>query len=58
VGTGKRSPRVTILAIAAIFMLIWLYSRYVLLALVTGYVLLGIVLKLWSMIRRPRHESA
>jgi CDP-diacylglycerol--serine O-phosphatidyltransferase len=58
VGTGKRSPRVTILAIAAIFMLIWLYSRYVLLALVTGYVLHGILLKLWSMMRRRRHESA
>ncbi len=58
VGTGKRSPRVTILAIAAIFMLIWLYSRYVLLALVTGYVLHGILLKLWSMMRRPRHENA
>ncbi len=57
VGTGRRSPRVTILAVAIIFMLIWLYSRYVLLALVTGYVLAGILLKVWSFLRaKPRHE--
>lgn len=58
VGTGKRSPRVTILAMATVLMLIWLYSRYVLLALVTGYVLHGILLKIWSLLRsKPRPEQ-
>lgn len=49
VGTGKRSIR-TFLLIAAIGMLIWLYSKYVLLAITLVYVLHGIVFKLVSLI--------
>jgi CDP-diacylglycerol---serine O-phosphatidyltransferase len=55
VGAGRRSTRVMILAVATGLMLVVLYSRYVLLILVTCYVLHGIVLKLWSMLR-PRSQ--
>jgi CDP-diacylglycerol--serine O-phosphatidyltransferase len=49
VGLGKKSIR-SILLIAAIGMLIWLYSRYVLLTIALIYVLHGIVLKLVSLV--------
>lgn len=53
VGTGRRSVRVVILLIAT-GTLIWLYSRYVLLAMVTAYVLSGVILKFWMMVTRQR----
>ncbi len=51
VGTDRRSTRVAILVVAAIGMLVWLYSRYVVLALVTLYVLHGLFMRLVSLIR-------
>jgi CDP-diacylglycerol--serine O-phosphatidyltransferase len=57
VGTGRRSPRVMILAVALGMMLVLLYSRYVLLAVVTAYVLHGILFKLWSLIRPRAHAE-
>jgi CDP-diacylglycerol--serine O-phosphatidyltransferase len=53
VGTRTRSTRTIILAVA-IGMLIFLYSRYVLLALVLAYILLGLLSRLIGMFwRRP-----
>jgi hypothetical protein len=49
VGTGKNNIRL-ILLIAAIAMLIWLYAKYVLLAITAIYVAHGIVLKLVGLI--------
>lgn len=46
VGTQKRSTRVMILLVASVGMLVWLYSHYVLLAMVSAYVLHGIVLRI------------
>jgi CDP-diacylglycerol---serine O-phosphatidyltransferase len=57
VGTHKRSTRLMILIIGTIGMLIWLYSRYVLLAIVTAYVLQGIVFRIGALFRR-RPEKA
>ena len=58
VGTGKRSARVGMLLIAAGGMLVWLYSRYVLLALVAGYVLSGVAARLITLLRRrPSHAA-
>lgn len=51
-GTHRRSTRIMILLVGAIGMLIWLYSRYVLLGLVTVYVLHGILGRLSSFFRR------
>jgi CDP-diacylglycerol--serine O-phosphatidyltransferase len=58
VGTGRQSMRSTILLVASIGMLIWLYSRYVLLAMVTTYVLHGIILRLWGLLRRHHDKKA
>ena len=58
VGGGKRSRATVVLLIAAVGMLIWLYSRYTLLALILAYVLHGIVLRLASLFRlRPSGEA-
>lgn len=58
VGMGKRSTRFAILFVASIGMLIWLYSRYVLLATVAIYVFHGIFLKLISIFRfRPTRPN-
>ena len=54
VGTDRRSTRIAILIVAAIGMLVWLYSRYVVLALVSLYVLHGIVLRLAALFRSAR----
>ena len=51
VGAEGRSTRVAILVVAAIGMLVWLYSRYVVLALVALYVLHGIVIRLAALFR-------
>jgi CDP-diacylglycerol--serine O-phosphatidyltransferase len=58
VGGGKRSRATVVLFIAAVGMLIWLYSRYTLLAIVLVYVLHGIVLRIASLFRfRQSHEA-
>jgi len=51
VGTRSRSMRTIILAVA-IGMLIFLYSRYVLLAIVIGYILHGLLSRVVGMFRR------
>ena len=51
-GAGRRSTRLGVLFIAAIGMLIWLYSRYVLVALVSAYVLHGVLFRLVGFLRR------
>lgn len=45
-GAGKRSTIKAVPVIAAVGMLIWLFSRYVLLTIVAAYVLQGIVFRL------------
>lgn len=55
VGTRTRSMRTIILAVG-VGMLIFLYSRYVLLALVIGYILHGLLARVFGMFRR-RSES-
>lgn len=59
VGAGKRSTTKAIIAIAAVGMLVWLYSRYVLLLIVGIYVAHGIVLKFLSLFRfrRPTGDA-
>jgi CDP-diacylglycerol---serine O-phosphatidyltransferase len=52
-GTGRRSLYL-ILLIAAVGMLVWLYSRYVLLAIALAYVSHGIIWYLLSFLRSPR----
>ncbi|HVF29791.1 MAG TPA: phosphatidylcholine/phosphatidylserine synthase [Pyrinomonadaceae bacterium] len=54
VGTGRRNLYL-VLVVAAIGMLMWLYSQYVLLILSVGYVSHGILWYLVNMIR-PRHH--
>jgi len=58
-GTGKRSAPVIILLVASGGMLIWLFSRYVLLAIAAGYVLYGLLLRLASLFRRrPAQQTS
>jgi CDP-diacylglycerol--serine O-phosphatidyltransferase len=52
VGTQSRSARLAILLIAAIGMLIYLFSEYVLLILVTLYVLHGLLLRVGTLFRK------
>ncbi len=58
VGSGRRSTRMVILGIAAVGMLVWLYSRYTLIAFVMLYILHGLVMRLVSASRllRPRRS--
>lgn len=51
VGIGKRSTRLAVLAIAAAGMLVWLYSRYVLVSLVGGYIIYGLLTRLAGLFR-------
>ena len=55
VGTGRRSIYL-ILVIAALGMLIWLYSQYMLLALASAYVAHGIIWQFLSLIN-PKRKS-
>lgn len=55
VGVGRRGTRVMILTAVTFVMLIYLYSRYVLLGMVTCYLLQGILHKIWSMLRPRSH---
>jgi CDP-diacylglycerol---serine O-phosphatidyltransferase len=52
VGTRRGSARLAILLVAAIGMLIYLFSEYVLLTLVSLYVLHGLLLRLGTLFRR------
>jgi len=57
VGLGRRSTRLAVLAIAAIGMLVWLYSRYMLVSLVGAYILYGLLVRLGSLFRyRSAHQ--
>jgi len=51
-GTSKRSTPMIILLVASVGMLIWLFSRYVLLVLGVGYLLYGLLLRFASIFRR------
>lgn len=55
-GAGKRSTIKAVPIIAAVGMLIWLFSRYVLLGIVGAYVLQGILLKLLTLFH-VRHST-
>jgi CDP-diacylglycerol---serine O-phosphatidyltransferase len=57
-GTTRRNTRMMILIIGTIGMLIWLYSRYVLLAIVSAYVLHGILFRIGSFFRRRPEKTA
>lgn len=52
VGTGRRSTRLVILIVTSIGMLIWLFSRYALLALISAYVAHGILARIGGLFRR------
>lgn len=52
VGAGRRSTSIAVIFIALIGMLVWLFSKYVLLTLVAAYVLHGIVFRLVGLFRR------
>jgi CDP-diacylglycerol--serine O-phosphatidyltransferase len=57
-GTRRRSARVMILLVASIGMLIWYFSRYVLLALAILYVTHGLLFRLGAVFRRrPAKET-
>lgn len=57
-GTGRQSATKVIILVAAVGMLIWLYSRYVLLALIACYVAHGVLFRLASLLRlRPHAEN-
>jgi CDP-diacylglycerol---serine O-phosphatidyltransferase len=57
-GTHRRSARVMILLVASIGMLIWYFSRYVLLALAILYVSHGLLFRLGAIFRRrPAKET-
>jgi CDP-diacylglycerol--serine O-phosphatidyltransferase len=56
-GAGKRSTIKVMPVIAAVGMLVWLYSRYVLLTIVLIYVLHGIVFRFFALFRsRPAED--
>lgn len=57
IGTRRGSTRLVFLLVAAVGMLIWLYSRYVLLALVTIYVLHGMLFRLGGLFRRAADKE-
>ena len=57
VGTSSRSTRLAVLFIAAIGMLIYLFSEYALLGLIIIYVLHGPILRLGGLFRRKSRQS-
>ncbi|MDX6692446.1 MAG: CDP-diacylglycerol---serine O-phosphatidyltransferase [Blastocatellia bacterium] len=57
-GTHRRSARVMILLVASIGMLIWYFSRYVLLALAVLYVAHGLLFRLGAIFRRRPAKEA
>ena len=56
-GAGKRSTIKVMPLIAAVGMLVWLFSRYVLVALIAIYVLHGLLMRLYATLR-PRRARA
>jgi CDP-diacylglycerol--serine O-phosphatidyltransferase len=52
VGTRRRSTRMVILLVASIGMLVWLYSRYVLLILIVTYFLQGLLARVGAVFRK------
>ncbi|MCI0487208.1 MAG: CDP-diacylglycerol--serine O-phosphatidyltransferase [Blastocatellia bacterium] len=59
-GVGARNyhPRIVILVLALVVLLIWFYSQWSLLIIVTTYVAHGLVGKLWSLVKWRRSHSA
>ncbi len=56
-GAGKRSTMMVMPLIAAVGMLVWLFSRYVLLTIVLLYVLHGILFRVFALFRsRPAED--
>ncbi len=56
-GAGKRSTMMVMPIIAAVGMLVWLFSRYVLLTIVLVYVLHGILFRIFALFRsRPAED--
>jgi CDP-diacylglycerol--serine O-phosphatidyltransferase len=56
-GAGRRSTVKVMPVIAAVGMLVWLFSRYVLLAFILSYVLHGLLSRLFALFRsRPAEE--
>lgn len=55
VGVGRRSTRLAVLAIVAAGMLVWLYSRYVLVSIVGAYILSGLLTRFAGLFR---HRAA
>jgi phosphatidylserine synthase len=51
IGTGGRGTRFVILGIAATGMLIWLFSRYIVITIITLYILHGLLMRLVSLFR-------
>ena len=51
VGAARRSTRLVILGVIAVGMLIWLYSRYVLIALIAVYILHGLLMRMYGILR-------
>lgn len=58
VGTRKRSARVMLLIVAAVGMLIYLNSQYVLLAVTTAYVIHGPIMRLGAMVQSRQGKPA
>jgi CDP-diacylglycerol--serine O-phosphatidyltransferase len=50
-GAGRGGPRLIILGIAAIGMLVWLFSRYILIAFVSLYIVHGLIMRLLGTLR-------
>lgn len=50
-GAGRRGPQLVILGMAAVGMLVWLFSRYVLISFVTLYILHGLIMRFLGMFR-------
>jgi len=51
VGVGRRTTRLAILAVVAAGMLIWLYSRYVLVSIVGAYIFYGLLTRFAGLFR-------
>ena len=58
VGVGNRNPRILIIGLAMLVILIWFYSRWVLLIISTVYVSHGVLAKLWSILKPRRAADA
>lgn len=58
-GAGRRGPQLIILGMVAVGMLVWLFSRYILISLVTLYIFHGLLMRLFGTFRyRATRSSA